>query len=84
MTLAFFGLSGLDMLGLLDDTLSAERKKQIIDWIYTHQILPSEDGNMESCGFRGSSFIGVPYYNCEVIETCLQYSIIPVELRTIL
>ena len=66
MTLAFFGLSGLDMLGALDTTLSAQRKKEIVDWVYSHQILPSEDGNLESCGFRGSNFIGAPFYDYEV------------------
>ncbi len=68
MTLAFFGMSGLDVLGVLDTTLSKERKKEIIDWVYSHQILPSEDGNMELCGFRGSSFIGAPFYDYEVLE----------------
>lgn len=66
MTLAFFGVSGLDVLGVLDTTLSAERRKELVDWIYSHQILPDEDGNMDSCGFRGSNFIGAPFHDCEV------------------
>ena len=67
MTLAFFGVSGLDVLGLLETTLPAKRRKELVDWIYSHQILPNEDGDMDSCGFRGSSFIGAPYYDYEVL-----------------
>lgn len=65
MTLAFFGVSGLDVLGGLD-SISAKQKKEIIDWIYAQQILPGQDGNMDLCGFRGSSFIGAPYHSDEV------------------
>ncbi len=65
MTLAFFGLSGLDMLGALD-TISAKRKQELINWIYAQQILPKEDGTMERCGFRGSCYIGIPYSENQV------------------
>lgn len=65
MTLAFFGLSGLDLLGALD-AISAQRKQEMIDWIYAQQILPENAYNMEMCGFRGSSFIGAPYLEREV------------------
>ncbi|XP_076066537.1 geranylgeranyl transferase type-1 subunit beta [Oratosquilla oratoria] len=55
MTVLFFALSGLDLMETVEDISSAERK-QIIDWIYTLQILPQE-GQYESshCGFRGGS-----------------------------
>lgn len=66
MTLAFFGLSGLDVLGALD-TISAKRKQEIIDWIYSQQIFPGEGGKMDHCGFRGSCFIGAPYTESEVL-----------------
>ncbi len=42
MTVAFFAISGLDMLNSLD----AIKKEQsgIIEWIYSLQVLPSPDG----------------------------------------
>lgn len=67
MTLAFFGLSGLDVLGALD-TIPPKRKEEMINWIYAQQIFPGEDGNMEQCGFRGSCFIGAPYSESEVLN----------------
>lgn len=72
MTLAFFGLSGLDMLGALD-TISAKRKQELINWIYAQQILPKEDGTMERCGFRGSCYIGIPYSENQEPTTCSPY-----------
>ena len=69
MTLAFFGLSGLDLLGALDENISAQRKQEIIDWIYSQQILPGEgSNNMDNCGFRGASYIGAPYVDKEVCK----------------
>ena len=42
MTLAFFCLSGLDLLGALESEIPEERRKIWIDWIYAQQILPDE------------------------------------------
>lgn len=64
MTLAFFGLSGLDLLGALDENIPAQRKKEIIDWIYAHQIHPAGD---TVCGFRGSNFVGASYSEIKVL-----------------
>ncbi|XP_046354801.1 geranylgeranyl transferase type-1 subunit beta-like [Haliotis cracherodii] len=57
MTIAFFALSGLDVLCALN---AIEKEKQdIIDWIYSLQVLPDEQGaNRPQCGFRGSSTLG--------------------------
>ena len=60
MTLVFFAVSGLDLLGALD-SMSAKEKKDVSDWIYAQQILPGENGDTSFCGFRGSSFIGAPF-----------------------
>ena len=60
MTLVFFAVSGLDLLGALE-TLSAKEKEEVVNWIYAQQILPGEDGDISLCGFRGSSFIGAPF-----------------------
>jgi len=37
MTIAYFSISGLDILGALDD-LGAEKKSELIEWIYTLQV----------------------------------------------
>uniref|UniRef100_A0A674H0M6 Protein geranylgeranyltransferase type I subunit beta n=1 Tax=Taeniopygia guttata TaxID=59729 RepID=A0A674H0M6_TAEGU len=58
LTIAFFALSGLDML----DSLDVVNKDDIIEWIYSLQVLPTEDrSNMNRCGFRGSSYLGMPF-----------------------
>ncbi|ETE70855.1 Geranylgeranyl transferase type-1 subunit beta, partial [Ophiophagus hannah] len=58
LTVAFFALSGLDML----DSLDVVNKEDIIEWIYSLQVLPTEDRtNMHRCGFRGSSYLGIPF-----------------------
>lgn len=38
LTLLYFTISGLDILGALD---KVENKERIIDWIYSLQVLPS-------------------------------------------
>ncbi|XP_009468583.1 PREDICTED: geranylgeranyl transferase type-1 subunit beta-like, partial [Nipponia nippon] len=58
LTIAFFALSGLDML----DSLDVVNKNDIIEWIYSLQVLPTEDSsNLNRCGFRGSSYLGMPF-----------------------
>nr|XP_055025087.1 geranylgeranyl transferase type-1 subunit beta isoform X2 [Misgurnus anguillicaudatus] len=60
LTIVFFALSGLDVL----DALDVVDKPSLIEWIYSLQVLPTDDGcNLGRCGFRGSSHIGVPYNN---------------------
>ncbi|KAI8059086.1 geranylgeranyltransferase type I beta subunit [Gongronella butleri] len=59
MTLAFFCLGGLAMLGALDASVTEQNKQDWIDWIYAQQIRPSDDGkNTAHAGFRGSSWSG--------------------------
>nr|XP_022333798.1 geranylgeranyl transferase type-1 subunit beta-like isoform X1 [Crassostrea virginica] len=54
MTIAFFALSGLDLLNALESI--EKQKNHIVEWIYSLQILPNKDGsNIHQCGFRGSS-----------------------------
>ncbi|XP_078374202.1 geranylgeranyl transferase type-1 subunit beta-like isoform X1 [Oculina patagonica] len=55
VTVAFFALSGLDILNSLH--LVENNKEEIIEWIYSNQKLPDKTSNasMERCGFRGSS-----------------------------
>ena len=48
MTILFFAISGLDVLGALEDSLSYERRTEIIEWIYSCQA---------DTGFVGSTFL---------------------------
>eukprot|EP01137_Pigoraptor_chileana_P008009 Opistho-2@54328 len=61
LTVAYFCLSGLDILGAID-TLPG--KKEIIDWIYNLQIArdPADPAkNAARCGFRGGTSLGLPF-----------------------
>lgn len=58
MTLAYFAVSGLDLLHALY-TIEEDRN-DIIEWIYSLQVVPDSDGsNLARCGFRGSLANGV-------------------------
>ena len=48
MTILFFAISGLDVLGSLQDVLSEDRRKEIVNWIYSLQT---------EAGFLGSTFM---------------------------
>ena len=62
LTLLYFCVSGLDVLGALD-AVDADR---IIRWIYSLQVLPPTDAAGEvppdrCAGFRGSGYLGSPF-----------------------
>ncbi|KAG8335944.1 Geranylgeranyl transferase type-1 subunit beta [Homalodisca vitripennis] len=74
LTIAFFAISGLDILNGVDE-LSAVKKKEICDWIYSLQILPNnhEVDITKRCGFQGSNTLtynengersSIPLYSC--------------------
>ena len=44
MTVAFFSISGLDILNELE--VLEDEKSDIIEWIYSLQLLPREDGEL--------------------------------------
>jgi geranylgeranyl transferase type-1 subunit beta len=72
MTILFFGVCGLDILNSLDSIRSYERE-QIIEWIYAQQILPNTTGGRDTyCGFRGGTFLGVPF-DSEKISSPISY-----------
>ena len=50
VTLAFFSISGLDILDSID-LLSEKSKQQIIDWLYTLQVTPSPS-DIQCGGFQ--------------------------------
>ncbi|XP_071965116.1 geranylgeranyl transferase type-1 subunit beta-like [Antedon mediterranea] len=69
MTIAFFAISGLDMLCALEETI--KETDEYIDWIYSMQVLPDPNDLEESgkrCGFRGSSTLGIPYNSSQGSE----------------
>ena len=52
--MAYFAISGLDVLNKLDKLPHA--KQALIDWIYFHQISQIKNNvNIGICGFRGST-----------------------------
>ncbi|KAN0062761.1 geranylgeranyl transferase type-1 subunit beta [Thecaphora frezii] len=53
MTLAYFALSSLDLLGAVEEKLKPEERSEYVDWIYEQQC-PAELGG----GFRGGPSIG--------------------------
>lgn len=84
ITLGFFCLAALDLMGELETALSEQDRLDWIEWIYAQQVLPTAeepgtksmsleynvanagfmhplDLNKARCGFRGSSFSGIPF-----------------------
>eukprot|EP01119_Soliformovum_irregulare_P019623 TRINITY_DN625_c0_g1_i1.p1 TRINITY_DN625_c0_g1~~TRINITY_DN625_c0_g1_i1.p1 ORF type:complete len:337 (+),score=22.79 TRINITY_DN625_c0_g1_i1:3-1013(+) len=60
LTLLYFVVAGLDILGELDRV----NKEQLVSYIYAQQVLPDKDDPdrlVGNCGFRGGSFYGRPY-----------------------
>ncbi|CAB4016161.1 Geranylgeranyl transferase type-1 subunit beta [Paramuricea clavata] len=60
LTIAFFALSGLDVLNALDRI--ADDKANYIDWIYSLQVLSKEGRDVNNCGFKGSSTLHLKGY----------------------
>jgi prenyltransferase beta subunit len=63
LTLAYFVLNSLNVLGQLDQGDLVDKKKTI-DWIYSLQVVPdpnAPDHNEQNFGFRGSPFFGTRY-----------------------
>ncbi|EGC40398.1 hypothetical protein DICPUDRAFT_146772 [Dictyostelium purpureum] len=66
LSLIYFVVAGLDLLDKVD-VLDAQ-KQEIINYVYSRQILPSNDNpehNIENCGFRGYNFIGEDFCKCD-------------------
>jgi len=60
LTLVYFVIASHELLGHLDKL----PKQQVIDWIYSLQVVPDKDDpdrNKHNCGWRGSSFLGLPF-----------------------
>lgn len=51
MSLAFFALSSLDLLGALD-RVDEPTRREYVDWVYAQQHPKG--------GFRGGPFVGLP------------------------
>ena len=68
MTILFFAISGLDVLGSLETSISEERKKEIIEWIYSLQV---------ETGFLGSTFLKIPALEqplCDSVHIAMTYT----------
>lgn len=46
MTVAFFSVSGLDILNALK--VIEKERKDIIEWVISLQVVPNEDGNYDT------------------------------------
>lgn len=67
--IVFFCINGLAIIGKLDEVLSPQRKKEIIDWIYTQQVQPPLMG-----GFRHSPAHYTPNHTVEEAHIVMTYS----------
>ncbi|KFD54322.1 hypothetical protein M514_04864 [Trichuris suis] len=54
-TLLYFILSGLDVLGAIGE-ISPSEQRQIVNWIYSFQVMASQGVAPSACGFHGSHF----------------------------
>jgi len=52
MTIAFFSINGIDILGELD-SISIEMKQGFIEWIYHLQVLPVDYKDLEDTRLSG-------------------------------
>jgi len=61
LTVAYFCVSGLDMLGALD---RIPDRAALVRWVYAQQLVPSADSPEPADwagGFRGAGFLGAPF-----------------------
>ncbi|KAL0490622.1 geranylgeranyl transferase type-1 subunit beta [Acrasis kona] len=63
MTLLYFVVCGLDILGALNEVIPQNEQKDIIEWIYAQQVCATGTENLQNCGFRGGSFAGTCFQN---------------------
>ncbi|PAA86980.1 hypothetical protein BOX15_Mlig033671g2, partial [Macrostomum lignano] len=56
LVFAWFAISTMDML----DRTQELNRQEIIDWVYSLQILPSSGRPVANCGFRGAPLLGSP------------------------
>ena len=67
--IVFFCINGLAIIKKLDDVLTPERKKEIIDWIYSQQVQPPLLG-----GFCLSRAHYTPNHTMEESHIVMTYS----------
>eukprot|EP01083_Nonionella_stella_P002231 6420_1 len=68
MTLLFFSVFAIDILCDLNVYYNStkelkEERNDIINWVYAQQIIRNKAQNIDYAGFRGGSFVGVPFDN---------------------
>ncbi|KAF9425740.1 Geranylgeranyl transferase type-1 subunit beta [Entomortierella beljakovae] len=74
MTLGMFALGGLELLGILEETVSEANRKDWIEWIYSQQRVPATTGEIDHdsdalFGFSGP-FSGIPFRDSRKSVDC--------------
>lgn len=70
VTIAFFAVSGLDVLDRLD-LLNEEQRQHVINWIYSLELRPTENIGAERAGIQGSSMLNAK--TCENFSGLCEY-----------
>lgn len=82
LSIVFFSVSALDLLGKLDEALGDKKKRSVIDWIYALQVLPKDVSEEETpkraknwdhwkqAGFIGGTFLGTPFNSDKYSRYC--------------
>jgi len=60
VTLVFFAVSGLDVLGALDRVIGPQHRHEIVEWVYSLQVPRSDRPEEFRHGFRGGTFFKTP------------------------
>ena len=69
LTVAYFCVSGLDMLRALHKV----DRPALVRWVYAQQLVPSADGGDSggwAGGFRGAGYVGAPFIEGGAPPTC--------------
>ncbi|KAG0042437.1 Geranylgeranyl transferase type-1 subunit beta [Gryganskiella cystojenkinii] len=74
MMLGMFALSGLELLGVLEETVSEADRKAWIEWVYSQQRVPSDEdtGDLKNealYGFGGGPFSGLAFQKSNEMRT---------------
>ncbi|KAF9173316.1 Geranylgeranyl transferase type-1 subunit beta [Mortierella sp. AD011] len=63
MTFGMFALGGLELLGVLEESVSEANRQAWIEWVYSQQRVPDPQGSAEHDSFYGFAgpFSGMPF-----------------------
>ncbi|TPX34505.1 hypothetical protein SmJEL517_g02860 [Synchytrium microbalum] len=69
MTLLYFCLAALDLLGEIDTPALKSRKERCINWIYACQVIGDAQNDTVCGGFKGSTFTGASFDTTKRVYT---------------